>query len=41
VVRSRHGTWITQGGRTFDHPLIGANQKAKELKPLLGTQAKR
>ncbi|TDV52018.1 BREX system serine/threonine kinase PglW [Actinophytocola oryzae] len=40
-VRSRHGTWITQGGATFDHPLFGADQKAKELKKLLGNQAKR
>lgn len=40
-VRSRHGTWITRGGSTFDHPLFGAEQKAKELKKLLGNQAKR
>ncbi|RSM79382.1 BREX system serine/threonine kinase PglW [Kibdelosporangium aridum] len=40
-VRSRHGTWITQGGATFDHPLLGADQKAKELKKLLANQAQR
>jgi hypothetical protein len=28
-------------GATFDHPFVGADQKARELKKLLGNQAKR
>jgi hypothetical protein len=40
-VRSRHGTWITQGGATFDNPRLHAGQKARELKGLLSAKAKR
>jgi serine/threonine protein kinase len=40
-VRSRHGTWVTHGGATFDNPRLGAEQKAKELKGLLSVMAKR
>jgi serine/threonine protein kinase len=38
-VGSRHGTWMTKSGRTMDNPWIAADQKAKDLKHLLGGQA--